>query len=610
MKQAAFQQKRSLSGRGRLVHAIFRLLLGLTFLTTIAGAFLSTLGAGVAIPDWPTSFGKIVILYWPVPGIPLLPVAPWEVFLAQLHRFLAGGALVTAGAAAVVAWSVRAGSAVRWAAVVAFLAILFQSACGVYRLWAGAAWSAKLLACSAPLMFLVVFLGNEVVTWSAQGKGGSRACDQRSPPIWVPVLLAGWIYFQIVAGSQLRHAGPTESPYWFLFWVWVHILSGMGLAVATVLAAGFVSSPRRIHSSDSTQADARILLVAILIGTQVLAGVVTWLSRFGVPRWFSDYVASWHLTLENKAPLETLAGTTHVILGIFALAVGGSAVARHLWGRTAEAAADWASQAVCLIWRKEPGMLLAGLGALVAGLVTAAPPNIPLNLLVDTLLAGLFLLGGTASVRREGGTSSLAELPLGWNFSSLAGLLLAVVGVIYFAFAGHAVGAVFALTYTIWALLIAAILPSGVGQAVPMQALLATVPVFVGAGCVGTVMSFPVVLLGLVVFSWHAGFRFLKEPDGWPRQAKSPPELPTNPPALMLAFGAAGHLGLVLAAVGVFALPLGFSLVMAAGATLHAVATLGAYWLSSKKGFEWARLASGWALAGILVGWTLAFLPR
>ena len=340
MAQHDIEKNPSAAGQ-TLLPAVFRLLLGIAVLTVIAGAFVSTYGAGLAIPDWPTSFGKIVLLYSPIGGIPFLPAAPWEVFLAQAHRFLGLLAFVLAVVGLILCWFTRPTWSVRMAAVAAVLAIGFQLIVGAFRIWSGTPWSAKLLACSAPLVFLVVLLSTEWVTLASRRQATlSRGTNRSARTLWIAPFLAGWVYFQVVAGTQLRHAGPTESPYWFLFWVWVHVLSGLGLALGTILAAWFVNVGWPGDPPRAGTASLRILLAGVLVPCQVVLGGATWLSRFGVPRWFTDYVASWHLTLESKAPLEILASTSHVVLGIVILALCGSAVAWSIWGDVGEVKTD------------------------------------------------------------------------------------------------------------------------------------------------------------------------------------------------------------------------------------------------------------------------------
>ncbi len=56
-------------------------------------------------------------------------------------------------------------------------------------------------------------------------------------------------------------------------------------------------------------------MVSILI-FQVVLGCTVWLSQYGVPLWWSDWVASWHLALNSPDPVFIVGSVAHVIGGM------------------------------------------------------------------------------------------------------------------------------------------------------------------------------------------------------------------------------------------------------------------------------------------------------
>ena len=105
----------------------------------VFGAFVRLSNAGLSCPDWPTCYGKIT---WPVhehevdaanAAFPDRPVESNKAWREQVHRFLAGGLILTTFALAIWAWRRRRDlhglAAVPFAAAVF---ILFQALLGMW----------------------------------------------------------------------------------------------------------------------------------------------------------------------------------------------------------------------------------------------------------------------------------------------------------------------------------------------------------------------------------------------------------------------------------------------------------------------------------------------
>jgi cytochrome c oxidase assembly protein subunit 15 len=86
---------------------------GFALVVIVFGAFVRLSNAGLSCPDWPTCYGKIT---WPVQehdvdaanaAFPDRPVESDKAWREQVHRFLAGGLILTTFALAVVTWRRR-----------------------------------------------------------------------------------------------------------------------------------------------------------------------------------------------------------------------------------------------------------------------------------------------------------------------------------------------------------------------------------------------------------------------------------------------------------------------------------------------------------------------
>ena len=74
----------------------------------------------------------------------------------------------------------------------------------------------------------------------------------------------------------------------------------------------------------------RSWLVAILCGVQLVLGAATWITHYGWPAWFRDYVYMVDYTVAHEGPLQVLTTTAHVVAGSLALV---AALSLALWSR-------------------------------------------------------------------------------------------------------------------------------------------------------------------------------------------------------------------------------------------------------------------------------------
>ena len=99
---------------------------GATFLLILAGGVVTTTGAGMAVPDWPTTFGYNMFLY------------PWAkmtggIFYEHSHRLIGSVVGLLTLALAIVLWRVEQRRWVRWLGTAALLAVIVQGVLGGLR---------------------------------------------------------------------------------------------------------------------------------------------------------------------------------------------------------------------------------------------------------------------------------------------------------------------------------------------------------------------------------------------------------------------------------------------------------------------------------------------
>jgi cytochrome c oxidase assembly protein subunit 15 len=223
------------------------------------GAALTTVKAGLAIPDWPLAFGTV----WPTqhPG-----ASPGAFHLAVLHRLIAALAFPLVGALAIWAWSANAALPVR-AVTASALALLIAQLLlgGAEVLLQQPQFVSVLHACLAQLCFALVccaaLLTSPEWTRPPQQVHDYGWPSLRSLAIWTPAL----VFIQILLGALFRHHVWSVVP---------HILGAMFVSGVVLLFGLFVLTQFPDH--EALRKGALAILMTMLV--QVLLGVFTYVS--------------------------------------------------------------------------------------------------------------------------------------------------------------------------------------------------------------------------------------------------------------------------------------------------------------------------------------------
>ncbi len=287
-----------------------------TMALVAVGGLVTTYGAGMAVPDWPSTFGYNLFLY------PLESwLAVWDVFLEHSHRLLGATVGLLTIALAVALWLGDRRRGMKWLGLAAVAGVVLQGVLGGLRVLGNEVFLAKVHGCTGPAFFalaaaLVTLTGPR---WRAHaGTAGSTPAFRRAA--W---MLAGLIYLQIVLGANLRHQDPEAGVGGFRLWVWLHVIAaGLVLGAAVGLRVWARSAARQPVVAR------RAGLLALLLVLQVLLGLAAWVVRYGIPFWFAQWIWDLPYTVEAHSPLQALVVTAHVAVGSLALA---TAVTLGLW---------------------------------------------------------------------------------------------------------------------------------------------------------------------------------------------------------------------------------------------------------------------------------------
>jgi len=172
---------------------------GATFLLLGVGGLVTSHEAGLAVPDWPTSYGYNMFLF---------PMRFWQcnILYEHTHRLLASFVGLLTTILAVWLWLREPRSWVRWLGAAAFLAILLQGLLGGLRVTLLKNEIGIFHAALAQSFFVLVTL----IALVGSVKAGRFAGSLQTAPIsgslyWLTICSAGLVLIQLILGAAMRH---------------------------------------------------------------------------------------------------------------------------------------------------------------------------------------------------------------------------------------------------------------------------------------------------------------------------------------------------------------------------------------------------------------------
>src|SRR6516162_10859756 len=110
----------------RVLHGFAVCLAVLILLLICSGGLVTSHEAGMAVPDWPNSFGYNMFLF---------PISRWVggVFFEHTHRLIASGVGLLTIALCILTWVIEDRRWVKWLATIAVLVVIVQGVLGGLR---------------------------------------------------------------------------------------------------------------------------------------------------------------------------------------------------------------------------------------------------------------------------------------------------------------------------------------------------------------------------------------------------------------------------------------------------------------------------------------------
>jgi heme a synthase len=303
-------------------HRLAVLLTCSTFPLIWVGGLVTSYDAGMAVPDWPTTYGYNLFLY---PWQTWL-YGPWDLFIEHGHRLLAAMVGLLTIALAVALWRHDQRAWVRRLGLVAIVGVVAQGVLGGLRVRLDERLLAQIHGCIGPAFFaltaaLAVFTSRR---WRA-------CCDQQGVPVErrvgrLAIVTTGLVYVQLMLGSQLRHVSPVADATAFRAAVLLHLFLACVLSLHVLLLLVRIGLWRRAEKWLARPARGLAALVVLQLGL----GGAAWVVNYGWPAWLADYDWTAGYVVSRESASQALATTAHVATGSLILAVSLTLALRSL----------------------------------------------------------------------------------------------------------------------------------------------------------------------------------------------------------------------------------------------------------------------------------------
>jgi cytochrome c oxidase assembly protein subunit 15 len=296
-------------------HRLAVVLALVTFPLIWVGGLVTTYDAGMAVPDWPGTYGYNLLAY----PLSTWLAGPWDLFIEHGHRLLGATAGFVAIALVVMTFWTDRRPWLRIAAVGALALVVFQGALGGARVLFDERVVALIHGCVGPLFFaylaaLIVATSRFWATAKAVEALKSAAGTHLVRAVWITVALA---YVQLVLGAIVRHVPLMASSQVFRLALLFHLI------VAAILVVQMLLTAHQAWNAGAAHAGLRMpgLLLPLLLLVQIALGIGTYVAKYSWPAWLSDYQFAASYVVTEKSLTQSLITTAHVANGSLILFV-------------------------------------------------------------------------------------------------------------------------------------------------------------------------------------------------------------------------------------------------------------------------------------------------
>jgi len=273
------------------------------------GGLVTTHDAGMAVPDWPGTYGYNLFLY----PLSTWLYGPFDLLIEHGHRLLGSWVGLLVIFLCIAAWKSETRTWYRRACLGLLGAVIAQGLLGGFRVVLDERTIAMIHGCGGPLVF-----GYASFLAFASSRDWKQAnASIHSKGLWrlAWILLAATVT-QLVLGAQLRHALPGTSPVGFMSMVHLH-LTFAGIVTLVILGVYFLVRTYPYASEPGLRAPANALVGLLIL--QLTLGIGTWMVNYALP-WSETMPSLARYVISAKGYWESMLVTAHQATGSLLIA--------------------------------------------------------------------------------------------------------------------------------------------------------------------------------------------------------------------------------------------------------------------------------------------------
>lgn len=306
----------------RWPHRLAVVLVCATYPLIWIGGLVTTTKSGMAVPDWPSTYGYNMFLYpWET-----WVYGPFDLFIEHGHRLLASlvGMLCIAFLGLAI-W--RRDRTLIVLGGVALAVVLSQGILGGLRVVADKTTVARIHGCVGPLC-LAWLVYVECYTSRRWQNVSPIESARGGTYLRLSIGFAVIAFLQIMLGSMLRHIPVGMDHGTFRAAVLFHVVTAFLVAAASV-ALLWVASRDKQRCPNIWRAS---LIAVLLVVGQIALGITTWIVKYGWPTFLPGGNLYPNLLVHWESWLQSFVVTGHVAVGSLILATA-VMLAAYSWKR-------------------------------------------------------------------------------------------------------------------------------------------------------------------------------------------------------------------------------------------------------------------------------------
>ena len=278
-----------------------------TFPLIWAGGLVTSTDAGMAVPDWPNTYGYNMFSY----PFESWFFGPWDLFIEHGHRLLGSTAGLVAIMLVISTFRNSKNACLRWMSVFALLLVILQGLLGGVRVLAADRILAMVHGCVGPAFFAFSAAFATVLYQNSRSVSAVSQPTRRTKLQTLTICLTAGSFLQLVLGANMRHIEESASFHWFRLLVLLHVLFATVVLLLTVV----IFIIRRANGKQLESIRGTSFLVTLFVIAQYVLGVGTWITKYHWPFGSDQFGVFAGLLTLDKSIVQTSIVTGHVAMG-------------------------------------------------------------------------------------------------------------------------------------------------------------------------------------------------------------------------------------------------------------------------------------------------------